>query len=154
MEEMQVCVQISAVTETAIIPSIHPFLPAYSFLYAHDVLLAQFYTIKLFLYYLLSHIQKHRQCQAPLNTGCFQLCDRNRHEEVKDMVDGLNCILDMGVVVTSGVKIKTPHVVHLEENSLIPLCTLPHSLNTHINIQGIHTGSKYVIPGQPPQRQH
>lgn len=46
--------------------------------------------------------------------------------------DGLNCILDMGVAGTSGVKIKTPRVVHLEENSLIPLCTLTHSLNIYI----------------------
>lgn len=38
--------------------------------------------------------------------------------------DGLSCILDMRVAVTSGVKIKTKQVVHLEENSLISLCTL------------------------------
>lgn len=50
--------------------------------------------------------------------------------------DGLNCILDMGVAVTSGVKIKTAHVVHLEENSLIPLCTLPRSLKKHVQYKG------------------
>lgn len=49
---------------------------------------------------------------------------------------GLNCILDMDVAVTSRVKIKTPHVMHLEENSLIPLCTLPHPLKTRVQYIG------------------
>lgn len=40
------------------------------------------------------------------------------------MSDGLNCILAMGVAVTCGVKIKTPHVVHLEENSCTPFAPL------------------------------
>lgn len=40
MEEIQVCAQISAASETATILSLHPFLLAYSFLYAQDVLVA------------------------------------------------------------------------------------------------------------------
>jgi len=60
----------------------------------------------------------------PLNMGWFFLCDRNRQLEVKDIVgDGLNCILAVGVGVTCGVKIKTPDLVHLEENSYISLRT-------------------------------
>lgn len=77
--------------------------------------------------------------------GCFFLCDGIRHLEVKDMVgDSLNCILAMGVAV----KIKTPHVLHLEENSYIPLCTPPHSSKRHAQ----YIGKLYRKQIQPLQR--
>lgn len=56
--------------------------------------------------------------------GCLFLCDRNRHLEVKDVADdGLNCILSMAVAVTSGVKVKTPHVVE-KKAAISPFASL------------------------------